>query len=155
MKAAQGFVQWIHEALPSIIIAIGTLLAMISLRNSDIATRARNNVEEALYKKPNRGVPYFGRRLAILRMQNRRLIRRYRLLSYSFILLMLSMVMFVASAATRGEELGVLLALNAGLFLFAGLVITTCEFIIGPSTLEMNNEILIALDQGTESSTAD
>ena len=147
MKATQGFVQWIHEALPSIIIAIGTLLAMISLRNSDIATRARNNVDEALYKEPSRGAAYFERRLAILRKQNRKLIRRYRLLSYSFILLMLSMVLFVASAATRGEELGVLLALNAGLFLFAGLVIATCEFIIGPSTLEMNNEILVSLDQ--------
>ncbi len=150
MKAAQGFVQWIHGALPSIIIAIGTLLAMISLRNSDIATRARNNVAEALYKEPNRGVAYAERRLVSLRQQNRKLIRRYRLLSYSFVLMMLSMVLFVASAATGGDELSVFLAVNAGAFLFAGLVITTCEFIIGPSTLEMNNEALLIVDESSK-----
>lgn len=141
------FAEWLREATTPLLIATGTLLAMISLRNSDIATRARNNVDEALYKvcKLDEGKKR-DNRLQNIRAQNQSFLRRYRMMSWAFSCLAVSICLFAVANVLLKKEgaawLSGIVGLAACALLGIGLCMTVVEFIWGPGTLKRNGKSL-------------
>jgi len=153
------------EALLPILVTISTLIAMISLRNSDVGTRARNCRAELLYQvdallpKIDRSAPLTSteiddwdeamergrRRKENLRAQIRHFESRYRLLSLAYILLILAMAglgLYGTSSffiPISGRLAGAILDLGLLMFV-AGIVLMVWEAFVGSRTLELNSK---------------
>lgn len=143
------------EVVTPLIIAIGTLLAMISLRNSDIATRSRANVDEALYKlsKVTAG-RHCDERLKCIREQNVEFGHRYLRLSRAFnfaafaifpLALALLMIAYKPWARVAGA-----LVLASLLSLLAALILMWLEMRSGPTTLQENDRSLVDAEKYRE-----
>lgn len=128
------------NSLISVLIANGALLAMISLRNSDVATRYRANVDELLYKAPKHidDPVKQAARIASLRQQNAWFSRRYVLMSIAFVLVvgatMGTWLFLLAGEPIRVPILSITLLMG-----FVSLVLLVIEFILGPITLKLND----------------
>ena len=149
---AQDQIADFTKLLP-VLIADATLLAMVNLRNSDLATRYRNNVKEAIYDCE------LDERKRSLRNQNRILLFRYVLTSITFLVLAFSLACFAINGLTGiepqvGGDLTTVLGqgwlwtevepsktfnfrFGVDFFLF-GLLLTMIEFAIGFITLRMD-----------------
>jgi hypothetical protein len=153
------------EALLPLLISMSTLIAMVSLRNSDVATRARNCHAELLYQVHAlklqseqsgslQGAPTDARGRSAERVERRKenlleqikhFEQRYKSLSMAYVLLVLA----VAGLGLYGTSTLFLLIpewlcqaiLYAGLILFiAGILIMVWEAIVGSRTLELNSK---------------
>ena len=153
------------ESILPLLIAIATLLAMISLRNGDVAIRARNCRDELLYKvdtlipsydpslalddaqrqKRDEAIRRAERRRKNLRQQIDKFHWRYRLMSAAFILLVFAAAgvglygtEVVGSLLGRGYERAILWS-SIGLFI-VGILMTVAEMWVGPQALELNSQ---------------
>jgi hypothetical protein len=153
------------EVLLPLLVAMSTLIAMVSLRNSDVATRARNCQAELLYQvdalrgqshlpashhgaamdAQGQNLERVERRKENLLRQIKHFERRYKSLSIAYVLLVLA----VAGLGLYGTSTLLLLIpewlsqaiLYAGLVLFiAGILIMVWEAIVGSRTLELNSK---------------
>ncbi len=119
------------QLLP-IVLACGTMLGMVSLRNTDIASRYRANVAEyhSLIRSSN-GNSALADRLASLVRQNRVFFWRYVALSFCFIVLSASMSFVVVQLLFPAWHL---IRISIGCFIVAILGISV-EMLIGVLTL--------------------
>ncbi|WP_428671985.1 DUF2721 domain-containing protein [Reyranella sp.] len=133
------------ETLLPLLISIASLLAMISIRNTDVATRARNCRSELLYQVDKLDANARDRRKANLKKQIQHFQWRYRLMSAAFIVLV-----FAASGVGlyATATLDVLIGaannkaiLYASLCLFVlGMLATIIEMWVGPTSLDLNSQ---------------
>jgi hypothetical protein len=143
------------EALAPLLIANAAMLAMVSLRNSDIATRARKCRTEQLYGTDDLGVKGSDGKLTAasearinarrekLRTQIKYFHYRYWLTSFCFVLLAIS----IACLGIFGYHLlenpkdsfHPTFLSDVGVWLFGlGVGLICVEFVVGPITLDMN-----------------
>lgn len=131
----QGKVSY-YSALTPLLIACGALLAMVSLRNSDIANRSRVAVD-ALEKTND------PRRVRSLKRQITWFNYRYVLCSISFISLASAGSLFALSAPWSRDGVSLFelhkLAVWGVDFLMAGLGLLCLEFLLGPITVISNS----------------
>jgi hypothetical protein len=116
-------------------LALATLLALISLRSSDIATRVRKNNELIADEKSSDA-----KRRISLQEQNRLLCARYVRLSWAFCLAtacasLLTLAWLIRSSATESAGL---LVLSSILLAALALVLLALEFASGHRTLQMD-----------------
>jgi len=163
----QDLADYLYPATTSILIANGALLAMISVRNAHLSDRARANVREALVDLDSlsrrneesssafsaRRRQLLKERLNSLKRQNERFIQRYKMTSVAFVAFSTAIILFAMTnlfsaqhapvSAHRYAGLCGLMALIASAF---GIALMMFEFITGPTTLRMNNEMLDQID---------
>jgi uncharacterized protein DUF2721 len=125
-----------YSALTPLLIACGALLALVSLRNSDLANRSRAAVD-ALEKAHD------PRRVESLKRQIIWFNCRYVLCSISFIFLALAGGLFALSSMwmsqdVSGSDLQTMTAWGIGL-LIGGLGLLCVEFLLGPITVLSNS----------------
>jgi hypothetical protein len=149
----------ISEATFTLILATGTLLAMISLRNGHVAERARNNVAEsislAMAKNDDVGVSDFlsikRQRLESIKSQNVLFIDRYKNTSRAFMwtaigftLCPITYCLFKLSQKAAGplQTICGIMGCVEIILIGVGLWKMRREFSAGPITLEENNKIL-------------
>lgn len=130
-------------AVVTLIAAIATLLAMISLRNSDLATRCRQNNQELVKLRDSTASWRVAREMS-LSGQNERLCRRYQRLCHAS-LFSLAALFFVGLAVLvslcHSEQASVpfhALLLLSGVFLVGSIWELCREFSDGIRTLEMD-----------------
>jgi Protein of unknown function (DUF2721) len=125
-----------YSALTPLLIACGALLAMVSLRNSDIANRSRVAVD-ALEKADDH------RRAQSLKRQITWFNYRYVLCSISFISLASAGSLFALSAPWLRDGVPLFELHNLAVwgvnFLMAGLGLLCLEFLLGPITVISNS----------------
>jgi len=125
-----------YPAFTPLVIACGALLAMVSLRNSDIASRSRAAVD-ALEKAEDK------RRIKSLKWQIAWFNYRYMLCSISFVCLAVAGGSFALEAfGLLGESArsDLLLLASWGIwFLMGGLGLLCLEFLLGPITVVSNS----------------
>lgn len=126
------------------ILAAGTLLAIASLRQSDIATRSRQIVEEYLHKLKDLPEGKAARRGG-LKKQVKEFQNRYEWLkaaSVCFALAIAAQILCMMSIIA-GLHDGFSVGLYLSLLTFSGGVFCLIrEFCVGSRTLKINNEIL-------------
>jgi len=125
-----------YPAFTPLVIACGALLAMVSLRNSDIASRSRAAVD-ALEKAKGE------RRIKSLKWQVAWFNYRYILCSISFVCLAVAGGSFALEAfglLAESARSDLLLLANWGIwFLMGGLGLLCLEFLLGPITIVSNS----------------
>jgi hypothetical protein len=125
-----------YPAFTPLVIACGALLAMVSLRNSDLASRSRAAVD-ALEKTEDE------RRIKSLRWQIAWFNYRYILCSISFLCLAVAGGSFALEAfglPSEGARSDLLVLASWGIwFLMAGLGLLCLEFLLGPITVVSNS----------------
>jgi hypothetical protein len=126
------------QMLTPMILAGGTLLAMASVRNSDIASRSRSCKEELLYKNPPLG------RRRKLKDQIKKFNNRYIFLSVvsSLFSIGLFFCMIIAVLNNFNEETKTqnFLLLTSSVLFVVGLLVLLSEFCRGHGTLELNSK---------------
>lgn len=142
---AEGIIRWVQSAnLTVLVITTGTMLAMISLRNSDVASRSRANAEELLYRLD--GIADTGRRerrRQSLVRQNAALARRYLRLSVAFLALSTALVLLCLMSGFEGSgrpsTAYAVTALTTVALFMIGLALAASEFMVGHLTLYLND----------------
>lgn len=147
----------ILQGLPALIIGIGTLLAMVSLRNGHLSDRSRACVDELNYKlrpflepplaadgsKPS--VPTWAvQRRVTLEEQVRLFNGRYQQTSKAFVRLTAAIVAFAAAAfavMVAPPVWGVLIIVVGMACLAWGMWTMVPEFLKGTKTLTMNAKV--------------
>jgi hypothetical protein len=136
--------KFLDNAISPLLIASAALLALVSLRNGDIATRSRNNVDELLYKATKEKLgKNLGKRRANLRYQLNKFYGRYILTSFCFASLALALA-FVAAAGFFAKQenkhtVAIVLIGIGGAFFVVGLLLIIIELGMGYLTLKKNN----------------
>jgi hypothetical protein len=143
----------------NLLLGNGTLLLMVNQRNMHLSERARGNVQEVIshFTKQDRAPrdeawndghwtkAIWDKRLDCLRKQNSIFIDRYYRTSWAFRFLWIAMLLYAVSVIPFGPSLAglagslILIGMIVG---FIGGSIMLFEFLRGPKTLMMNNEIL-------------
>lgn len=132
---------WLGTSLTPFLLASATLLAMVSLRNSDLATRSRACADELLYKAVANE-----ERKAALRKQIRWFQRRYWLTSICFVCFAFTLGAFALSAYFIKQNgffraTAQPLTWTAVALFTVGLFLLVIEFFLGPITLRINSRI--------------
>ena len=130
---------------PTIVLGIAAMMAMINLRNSDLASRHRANTKEALYDIKSIASSFSAEdRIASLKLQNKSLMSRYQRLSFSFVLMATTLVAFAVAILFAGSSpvFGGVVAFLAAIAATVSIILLVIEFWAGPGTLTENNRIL-------------
>jgi hypothetical protein len=126
------------QMLTPMILAGGTLLAMASVRNSDIASRSRSCKEELLYKNPPID------RSRRLKDQIEKFNNRYIFLSVVSALFSIGLFLciIIAVLTNFNEEIKTqnFLLLTSSVLFVVGLLVLLSEFFRGHGTLELNSK---------------
>jgi len=135
--------------LTPFILGGGTIMAMVSLRSSDIANRSRAIVSERQALATQSGKTGDTPRQRNLNLQTRIFFWRYVACSASFLGVAISIGLCIWAAktlfATSGDASNAALAADilqtAQWFFYFGLLLCVGEFTIGPWTLHLNNQL--------------
>lgn len=146
----KGFSDVVKQYATPILVANATVLVMVSVRSWQMADRARDNVDEYLYKVSHLTVSendITDRKYCLIE-QNRSFLIRYKMVSFSFIMLFMAMMFFGASIFVFGDSIQLSLISSvcayialALAFLGSGIMFIESYF-FGYYTLSQNNRAL-------------